>query len=275
MHLASPPKLQMRIAQVSAKKMKYRHHYIPQFYLRKFSQNGKHVIQTDKRTGTHHVVAIKTTAQIRDFYAYDAPWINDREVVEKELSKYESKFSQLLDFIFTHGAQGEKARAELCKFTIISHLRVPKFFNKIQILLDEYDKNFPESFNGKIHWGDQSAKVGIMMEMLSLPASYQILNKMNIALLKAPFGSAFLTSDAPVCLYHPEYDNANQSPGFLTGGVEITFPLSRYFAVKFTQGNSGYIFSHATNEEVDEINNRSILSASQFIYSSSQLNLFE
>ena len=52
------------------------------------------------------------------------------------------------------------------------------------------------------------------------------LARMRATLLRAPFGTRFVTSDQPVALFHPTLWKSSNGVGPETPGVEVSFPLN-------------------------------------------------
>lgn len=73
-----------------------KHHYLPQFYLRRFSTSGDGLFQIGKSDGREIPVKIKDTAAIRDFHELDGDDIPDKYALETELAKVEGEMAPYL-----------------------------------------------------------------------------------------------------------------------------------------------------------------------------------
>lgn len=100
---------------------------------------------------------------------------------------------------------------------------------------------------------------------------------MEWMLLEAPQGKEFMSSDNPLCMCAPAREKKYGAEAF--GGraglahadVEVTFPLSRRYALVTTWQRNGGEYEVATPQMVDQINYRSARSANNLFAENSAL----
>jgi hypothetical protein len=100
------------------------------------------------------------------------------------------------------------------------------------------------------------------------PRLVEIVDKMNLEILKAPMGSLFITGDQPVIVFDPTPPTPSKpGTGLDCHDVEVTFPLSTEILLRFS-------WKHAPGErlispeEVVEFNRRTVIMAKAFIFAS-------
>ena len=102
-----------------------KHHFLPQFYLRDFSQDQRSIFQIDKSTGKHYSCQIKDTAAIRDFHEIDADGVEDPHSLEKLLAKIESELADQLRAFLKDGVSNTTALHEVIGLLSMLRMRVP------------------------------------------------------------------------------------------------------------------------------------------------------
>lgn len=238
-------------------------HYIPQCYLRNFSDDGKFLWVYNKSTSKAHTQAISNTAFMKDFYriadkVIDGKLINDVNRFEKEFfaNSIEPQFNSYLNLIKNktkdwlsnpnHSPVLDRETKELFSaFIAIQHLRMPNIkdmhidaMKKANQERFEIIKSFYKSTRNEV---DQDCIDNISMEyddeLNSLEHFYvygdqelinsiqdQLINKIWIFYVSED--KNVFTSDNPI-LRKPHLEN---QPSFYDGfgmkGVEVIFPLN-------------------------------------------------
>jgi hypothetical protein len=232
-------------------------HYVPQFYLRKFSADRDRIHVFDKvdKTVTHP--RIKDTAAEYLFYNIPAESIRTGEVqsVEDALGQMEQLYaeaiSELLDEVKTTGrfTPGPTDRNQwIGHFLVIQFCRTPSFRNMMGTTMHELTARWVEDRNTlmrqSVARGDIPSfepLVAPKMEMSPLEHAKMMLNGpvvreiywrlFNHIWLIGDNQTAqpFYTSDAPVVRHADHGANPDGGIGFDSLGVEIHLPLSSRF----------------------------------------------
>lgn len=274
-----------------------KHHYLPQFYLEGFKilpQKGKksHIWQIEKGGKQRHCSpAIEDTGCIRDYHSLDHnEGEPDHKTIELLLSYIEGKQANLVRCITDSKNIDSSQIGELAEFISLLRYRVPAFASHVEtslrkIVLDTlkimcqsgkfgtppvalrkmFDTNgIDGTLNIKIsNWKivQQMLEVGLSSE------SIELLSQLHYQIYYTEEPDAFVTSDNPVALYHPNYDKI-KSYGVVLAikGVEVTLPLSSNILIVagFHLEPGVYLANHA---QVIEFNRRTITMSENYIFS--------
>lgn len=98
-----------------------------------------------------------------------------------------------------------------------------------------------------------------------------IISKMSWTLLKSDEQILFVTSDNPVVLSDPTNESRLYGPGFLSKKVEMTFPLTPKLCLLASWKEGEDTFHKIDSLIVAEINNRTIRYSHKYIFSSMKL----
>jgi len=273
-------------------------HYVPQFYQRRFSDDGKNVgVYIVDQLKAIPQAPIKSQASADYFYTSDT---KKPENVEKAFSGIEGiakEIMQKLDAIPRSPLTKEESFS-LYVFTILqlgrtlspvqdtremANMMLRKVI-KAQVEISKNSDN-PELADYKditdevinsITLTDEAAKkltLGSYLQML--PACIDLKSKVLINETATPF----ITSDNPVCLYNPFMEKMNcPLNGLGARGAFIYFPLSPRLALliyddmvyKVGNRKQGYAEIHNPND-IHELNKLSIVNCNQVIYYQSSL----
>lgn len=260
-------------------------HYLPQFYLRGFSIDGRGMHQIEKKTGKYYGCQIKDMAAIKDFHELDYEGVEDPHALEKQLATIEGEFAKHLSALLSEGVENVSALQYTIQLLSILRLRVPAFKQHIEASypssirkvaeLMERDGRLPPPPPGmEEKLKVENLRISVLnwktMELIFKLASSEdtlsIFYGMRATLITAPPGMSFVTSDQPVALYHPA---ANQMPygiGPIVPGVEITLPVSERKLLKLDHEPTAHTSRIASSAEVAELNRRTIAMARQYIF---------
>lgn len=138
-------------------------HYVPQFYMKYWSNNNKHVyvyktIVPNEYFPYWKIKSIKNTAVGKDIYTfYDGQIENDD--FEKLTSEIESKSKIIMDNIIKKGKLDTIEIEYLIKFIILSKYRTPKAFKVItEFLVNHTEKLFNELTKKLLNYDNQILK---------------------------------------------------------------------------------------------------------------------
>ena len=102
-----------------------KHHFLPQFYLRGFSTDGRGLFQVEKPGATYYGAQIKDLAAIRDFYELDHDGTTDRYALERHLAILEREQARDVAQTLSDGFQDTGLLARLVQFLAVMRMRVP------------------------------------------------------------------------------------------------------------------------------------------------------
>nr|VFK58070.1 MAG: Protein of unknown function (DUF4238) [Candidatus Kentron sp. TUN] len=272
-----------------------KHHYLPQFYLEGFKvepQTGKrpHIWQIEKSGDQAYQAAIRDTGCIRDYHSIDfEKEESDHKTIETRLSAVEAEQAKLVQRIKTAKRLDASRIEELSTFISLMRYRVPAFANHVKTIhQDSVMDVFKIMYQrGKIppppqellnlfesKGIDDSLRIDIsnwkiienMFKVALAPESIGLLMQFKFRVYSAKDPNFFVTSDNPVALFHPNYDEIRPyGVGLATPGVELTFPLS--FDTLILAGHEVEPgFSLASMEEVEEFNRRTIVMSTSYVF---------
>lgn len=240
-----------------------RHHFLPEFYLKGFTDNLKQFQVYDFKTGDYRLQTPINTGVRSNYYSFlDNTGEKDRSTIEDFFSKIEQPAKKAIEKLDTRQKLSNEDLEWLACFTAFQITRVPHF-EQVQNNMEEQlrraitkkafssrpvVKNFLEQMNkDKGRNYDTSAKtVDRIIETVQndqyeiiFPRSYNIGKtidtgyKLIVALLSlnwrffiAPKESIFITSDNPFIIKPPKDRSANIGVGIITPGAVKVIALS-------------------------------------------------
>lgn len=246
--------------------MNKKQHYIPQCYLRLFSDDGKHIWTYDKEKEQEYSSTISDVCTKNDFYKISKEYIQEnQELNELSIEKdffadyYEPKYSdalihlnQLAEDSIKNGPKKvsltQKERVDFATFLTIQWLRLPSIRQDNESIFDELMPRMIKLFSeglaiekkdhdiAKLHIEatikDKSvyhAKCSFLDE--KLVNTYAIALTNNIWMFSYSDDGNFYTSDFPITVNAHEKGVRPICQGLTQYGAELTFPLSKNLAL--------------------------------------------
>ena len=267
-----------------------KHHYLPKFYLRRFSSDGKRLSQIEKSTGKNYICSLNDVASIKDFYRIETGGKEDDFVLESFLSDIESKLATALREAIEHGVSSREIHECLVVLISLLRLRIPSMVSQTEELIRQVARStaillhrthqIPSSSPSRIaDFEKDKVPIKVLRTfplgiMISLAFDKDILNVllgMRPVIIDAPENCSFFTCDQPVAFYNPSA-TFNQARGVAIEdpGSEITLPLSSKNLLKLEWSENDPDRIIASPEEVDEYNRRSVIMASSYIFTQSE-----
>lgn len=277
------------------------HHYLPRHHLSRFAadRNKPQVVVYDKETGKAFRTGVLNAACENHLYT-----INQGETeVEKDSSTIEGMLAQLdgdgatvLDAIEQLKAVPEEGLKTMYLYIAALLLRTPY---SIQRNIDAISPTMQESCERMLKF-DDDVRANLRKEMdldedsfedfirkmlnggmtvsanraAAMVVCIQNIPKIAVALscyrweyLEAPDGHAFIACDNPAFICDP-VTRRSENLGVLTPPVEITMPVSSRICVVGIPTRTPQVqrFRSATVDEVREVNRRTAVAGSRFVY---------
>ncbi len=283
--------------------MKTRHHYIPQFYLKGFSDPNlqNHIWRNSKDNSEQISISIKDACVQSHYYSFTMPdGSRDSDMTENFFQSIEEDAANIIRKIELRTVLNQDERAYFSHFIAFQLTRVPAFRNwiletnanlmkRVMKFSASYKESFdiivknvceregveiiPENFrkfclngNCNVEYPEETSLQFVLKLALDVA---KIVYNMNWGFIHSPSSAYFLTSDNPVFLADPSRNS--DSPfgiGLIDRNVELTLPLTKEICfIGSWQGNVvGYVnFPHS--RFIWEINRRTIISATKYIFS--------
>lgn len=259
---------------------KSNHHYIPQFYLRRFSirNEGKCIALFNLKNITFIENApIKSQACKKFLYGAD-------DEVEDALGKMENEVARFFYFwtekkdLFPPPANSN-AFTFLKQFVLYQAFRVPKIGDEIMSSLNQNIKEYIKVFDPRLAAELEGKYIKhpnpVLFSLFQSTEHEHLLNFMDCKFLVNLSPIPFITSDAPVVFYNQLMEKANNyiaATGLVAKGLQIFYPIHPRLMICLYDPQV-YDFGHgctnsAGTESVEAINQ---LNGLQLINSQSQL----
>jgi hypothetical protein len=285
-----------------------RHHVIPQFVLRNFSQNpaakNPTISRLDKASGRISPSSVRNEAVIGHFNRLEG--LHEGATgVEEDLARIESECQPAIQKVLA-GADLTIQDAELIAvFAVLQERRTPRARQSTAELMEHGYRVIAEVAASndpgvrdlaKARLGRDPSEEEVAVErqqilsdlrtghlVLQTTSDHEVLStflaadditrsvvaRTRLACLHAA-GAEFVLADHPVCMFDPTVPR-NRGVGWLSSPLtEVTFPISRDTCLMFRPGPPGYVHVDADKDTMMDINLRSYASAEWSVYGSGQ-----
>jgi hypothetical protein len=226
-----------------------REHYVPQSYLRGFTEDGEHLFVFDKSTKTSFGTSVSSIASEKYFYD-----LSESQAIEEALAKLDGVYPYWRDSIIKTVENGKRItlehRAKLAFFIAMQVRRTRWFRNfnitiakQVEEVLVKMSEYFDEKFGVPLKPDaslseylapnkEEMAKLAQIQSMRSFSTMHSLVQILvhHIWIVGVNRTTQpFYTSDNPVVIWpHKQHPILSYS-GLQSEGVEIAFPLnSRY-----------------------------------------------
>jgi hypothetical protein len=263
-----------------------KHHYLPQFYLRRFSTNGRSVFQVEKRGGRAYASSIRDTAAIRDYHELDTIGVEDPTVIERRLAQVEAPLAEALARAVQCGVTTPETHNLLIQLVALLRVRVPAFKAGIEAFLQNAVRSVglrmeregelpppPRGFEDVLRMDNLSITISnlkLLEFMFKIAADRRLLGMlaaMKPHVLRAPEGTFFLTCDQPVAIFHPTASPADAyGIGLAHADTEVSVPLSSGALLFLSWETRSAPDRAATADEVIEFNRRTVVMADSIVF---------
>lgn len=234
-----------------------KHHYVPQFLLKNFcEEKNKRLFVLDKKLTRIYESSIIDTGS--ENYFYKSTDSNFDVDTETKLSQLETNCAPIFNKIIRQESIATISLSEstlLCLFTAVQTLRTNNPREQIKQINELISKSLKseginpnkdvENFR---EMSEEDIKNASIMNLHSLGAEMaEHFSDKEIALVKAPHGAAFYTSDHPVALYNHFPRPGIGNLGLGLRGIEIQFPLSPKLCLVFVCSETVKKIRHGIN----------------------------
>lgn len=262
-----------------------RHHYVPQFLLRRFRGGGR-LWQLDKETGEIEETTAKDAAWREDFYRVESTTGKHDGVIEGFFALAENFASTALGGLVRDEEKlSNRDRGDLAFVIAIQEQRAPGFLEEFKMGLQEqalaqgaaYLANIKgkkrrralESYDALVN-----SRIMIMppdQEVLRLATAAlgetaQLINFLPWTVLKAK-GALFVCSDRPLTMFDLTPPYPWSAPAWWSSQmVESTLPLGRDICLRIGPNQPRRLTIKDTTAQVDRINLRTYGWATRYVY---------
>lgn len=248
-----------------------KHHFVPRFYLKRFSRNGKSISIFNAPSGRVIKLGNLSNQCYKDyFYGKD-------QIVEKRLSSIEGRASEILDRMFTQPYSASD-HINLILYIAIQHGRTNYAISTMNEMMDRFMKYVgkheferiganPEDFEFTFPATSQNAVINAML------GHYALLD-LRLKIIRAEPNS-FVTSDTPVVFYNQFFENDSfcSNSGLYSKGLQIFFPIDSSTTLLFYDpcvyavgGRKSDIVLEISQSDIEQINGLQIASADKNVY---------
>lgn len=253
-----------------------RQHFVPRFYLRRYSKDGKSINIWNIRRQLKIVNANLKNQCYRDYFYGRDP------IVEQTLSTVEGSAAQVLRSIGDTSRPPSPGSADhqfLVLYILMQHARTLHMADELNAMTDDLAKHLVRGTKAFEGIDLSEFRVGLeepARDALSIATScYPLLFDLSYKVLVNRTDTEFVTSDNPVVLYNQlmSFRRDLSNTGFSAKGLQIFLPVDPnhvillYDTNVYRVGNSKRNVVYVNRKhEVDQLNVLQICSASENIY---------
>jgi hypothetical protein len=286
-----------------------KHHYLPEFYLKRFSRDGK-IWVYDRERDDLSERRPQTVGIRKHFYRPEHLELEQEHQPETLLSKLESRAAPLIDKVDRGGRITMKDRYDVVNFAALLKSRVPSFERWLSDFHDDlWVHHLKDRFSTKKalrEWlrqqGDEAAedpaKVQEFFEeiqngdfMLKTPKDVRIGRIFHLALvvmaeplfamrwevMRAPQEAAFVTTDDPFVVVppkgvQPEYPYV---VGISVEGTKKIVPLTQRVCLQIGDAGMGTTYVGCSQREVMKVNEILATNHDRFLFGPDEALLTE
>jgi len=270
------------------------------------SQNKPYLWVYEKGGNSIIKASAKDVAVEKHYFSFlNSQGQRDSETLENSLADIEGRVASIFKKIFNEESLSEDDRVIFALFLALMMTRVPNFRNNIAVALKSVTKSMASHKKGiesSIRRSEQDTDTQIDMPIEELRqcmldgSKYEIkvnphfflamamfnldrLFNMKWTFIKATSNYKFLSGDNPLYYCDPTHDPCSfYGVGLLNKNVQVTLPLSHEVALFASRPQkSSYVqrssYIQGKNAHVKDINKRTILAASRFVFASERSDI--
>lgn len=273
-------------------------HYVPQAYLRLFSNSAEQIWVYDKKSGSAFQTRIRNIASENCFYDSDSlqDLVGNRQFIERHLRGIEGGFAEVSRSILQALSSGcfkgirRRHRHFLSAYLVIQMLRTRESRTE-KAQLAEFFSNFirrehekaglraptTEEILGGMSPEDaaREQQVASLLDVSMIEEFARVLYGHIWFIQEAPSGHVLITSDHPFAKHAHIQDPLRGTDGIASKGVEILFPLSPRYVLTLIERSHFQDLSHidgslrrmSNPENVVYCNQFQVRDCSRFVFS--------
>lgn len=283
-----------------------RNHYIPQFYLKNFSQDQENIYRLDKFTGEIRLLPIPVVGFQNDLYTYRNN-SGEQESLESTFSEIEARATQVIQMLRSGQTIADQDKADLSLFLSCQMVRTPAFQTqlesahaelhsrimrmsismtppeRIQEIMNELGEAIsPDQARDAIEFATDVQRSRFNFEF---PPEYWIKHMLKLTTdiyplfyicdweirhSVTPFG--YLTSDHPFLLIPGEKPHSFDGVGLLTPKAKKVIPLTADICLIAHEPSEDPVILHtvADKDFFRMINQATIRNAERYVFSPSE-----
>lgn len=262
------------------------HHYVPQGYLRGFTETKNVLFVVNKKYNTSRKTSPKGVGYIKDYYTVDTIDEKDSVEVESNLGKIEAKCIPLLDKLIAANDLPNTEWADIAIYIALQYGRTPHMRSLMDkaatVLVNNYIKetladalNDPQKYaelkNGVTRQNSDASPIPSRKKLAEMVLGPRIIEEFNLdngtyvqsifriaweiadsllqkhwTVLHATQGSCFVTSDNPMTLSIRRQLQPHETLAILLPGVIRHFPLNSKACLVITDEVTRRGISHQT-----------------------------
>jgi len=248
-------------------------HYVPQFYLRNFSCNGKSV-------GTHIISSSKTvqSASIKEV-AYEDYLYGKDGVLESRLANCEGLFATIVKKIIDNKSSSitDEEFTHLVFFVLFSDMRtqeVAEDNNEHLVAELRAEKQIAPELFSELNPEDIKYTIPNLSALQAAIDIAPLFNDLSFMIIVNNTDYKFITSDNPVALYNPFALKRGYQPNWGYGqfGIQIFMPLSPTLCLFFwddfiydvKRSGANIVLNDGT--DIENLNKLFFYNANKFLY---------
>jgi Protein of unknown function (DUF4238) len=265
-----------------------RHHYTPEFMLKKFRGAGRKLFQLDKTDGSCEEIKPKDAAWEENLYAVESITGDHDGIIEGFFSVAENFAASSLSLLLTTPARlTESDRGNLAFLLAIQEQRAPGW-------LEEFDQRLAQAGTvwaavelanldgpkGKKRRAREAAKALtdgrvtisptrenlLTTALLGLASTVGPAYRLPWTVLRAREG-AFVTSDRPLTVHDPAPPHKFSGAAWMSSQMAVTtMPLSSTACLRICPSDRSRFTQRDTTKQVDRINLRTYGWATRYVY---------
>ena len=257
-----------------------KHHYIPRFYLKRFSINyGQKLIGLYNHKKKVFVQNAPLKHQACEEYLYGRD-----DDIEAALAALENEIAKMFYYwtekkIFVPPPQNTPGFALLKRYLLYQLFRTPKAGNDVNMLMDKALKAYMQVYNpeksSEYDGGKFVYENPTLLALANSADKVHLLNFLDCRFIVNLSDLSFITSDAPVITYNQLMENVGLYTGataIVTKGIQIFYPIHPRLMICLYDPN---IYQCGVNSKncvsTESINDVDQLNILQYLTSNSQL----